>query len=399
MSRSGPPAAPFDRPWSSSHLRLWSVRFLALVSGSLSAYLAWVTLANASLAGCSSGGVCDQFLASRWSWWFNLPVSLPAASVYFTLFSATLLAGESAPANVRNLAVRLSHALALGAGLAAVWFLVLMYQKRAQSICPYCLAIHLCGLAICGLVFWRASLALRARLAEGIIGGGLFALLLAGQYLANPPQAPYARYELPPSAAGASPYSLAAYQRRPDFKSVTLARGRISLEAFSLPTLGSADARQTVAIVLDYTCGHCRHLARELEEVRSSSSLAVILIPVGENPEGTELARLALLVYFLAPDEFAGFHAWLIDSPEPRSPDTATQRAAEIVGRQRLEAWLGKGDNDSQLRSNLELAELVREEVKNKQLPKLLLDQSVISGAPQDAAELTRLLRQDDTLK
>jgi hypothetical protein len=107
------------------------------------------------------------------------------------------------------------------------------------------------------------------------------------------------------------------------------------------------------------------------------------------------LARLALLVYFLEPEKFAEYHAWLIEPAVARTTSSARAQADEIVGRERLQSSHGISAIDSQLRANSELVEFVSREVKNQHLPMLLLSRAIVSGAPQETAELEKLLRRD----
>src|SRR5262245_3737113 len=54
-------------------------------------YLAWVSLHNGPVAGCGPQSSCSQVLQSRWAYWLDFPVSLPALVVYLAFLGATFL--------------------------------------------------------------------------------------------------------------------------------------------------------------------------------------------------------------------------------------------------------------------------------------------------------------------
>jgi len=132
----------------------WSLRALSLVALLVSGFLAWISLTqDVALAGC--GGVaffdCDAVLGSRWATWFGLPVSVPAVAVYGAMLAATILIGPRFSPALRTWAWHALIPLAVAAAGAALWFTgLLIFQNEA--LCPYCLAVHACGLAMAGLV-------------------------------------------------------------------------------------------------------------------------------------------------------------------------------------------------------------------------------------------------------
>ena len=141
----------------------WLIRLLALAALAVSGYLAWVSFqAGDSALGC---GVlphfdCEHVLTSRWSVWLGLPISLPAAFVYATILTASLLIGPRIPRRVQRTAWAVLLLLAITAAGAAVWFsaLLLFVVKEA---CLYCMAVHACGLTIAGSALTRTWVARR----------------------------------------------------------------------------------------------------------------------------------------------------------------------------------------------------------------------------------------------
>ncbi len=136
---------------------LWSVRLLALTALATAGYLAWVSLqSGASLIGC--GGLpqfdCEHVLGSRWSTWLAVPVSLPAAAVYGTIFAATLLIGSGARPRAGRLGWTLLMLLVPLAAGAALWFVVLLLFV-VKRLCIYCMIVHACGVGIAVLILLR----------------------------------------------------------------------------------------------------------------------------------------------------------------------------------------------------------------------------------------------------
>lgn len=200
----------------------WTVRLLALVAAATAAYLAWGSVHGAdAMIGCGGSSLfdCSHVLASRWSYWWKVPVSLPATAVYAAILAASLSIGPGAPPRIQRVAWALLILLVPMAAGAALWFLVLLFV--IGKLCLYCLIVHGCGLSIAGLVLshipvgsgrraeqaWMATLGTWAGVARdrrtdtpaaaavsrtlagvlGVLGCAGTATLIAGQVL-FPPQ-------------------------------------------------------------------------------------------------------------------------------------------------------------------------------------------------------------------
>ncbi|MEX2171120.1 MAG: vitamin K epoxide reductase family protein [Pirellulales bacterium] len=131
---------------------LWPTRLLSLAALAIAGYLFWAHTTGTPIAGCdpTSGLGCGEALSSRWSVWFGIPVLWIGAACYAVIFVASWgLArhGEGVSAFAWRTFVA-AVVLAAGAGL---WFLGLQLVGES-SLCPYCIAIHACGLMIATLV-------------------------------------------------------------------------------------------------------------------------------------------------------------------------------------------------------------------------------------------------------
>ncbi len=139
---------------------LWAARVLALVAAALAGYLLWVSVHHgATLAGCTDDGGfgCDAVLSSRWSSWLGLPVGLPAVIVYLALFFALLGIGPLAAERTQHDAWRILIPLATLAAGAGSWFSAVQLFEL-HKMCPYCFAVHSCGIVLAAFVFWYLPL-------------------------------------------------------------------------------------------------------------------------------------------------------------------------------------------------------------------------------------------------
>ncbi|MEO8270831.1 MAG: vitamin K epoxide reductase family protein [Aureliella sp.] len=128
----------------------WILRLIALIALTTSSYLAWVAFNSGSVAGCGSGSTfdCSHVLSSRWSSLLGIPVSVPAVLLY-ALVSVILVV----PANWRWAQWRWSLVAfaAFLAGFGGLWFIGLQIFWL-KHLCPYCLVVHGCGLAMASLI-------------------------------------------------------------------------------------------------------------------------------------------------------------------------------------------------------------------------------------------------------
>lgn len=121
------------------------ITLLALVALGLAGYLSWVTWQQTSVAGCSgrAGLDCNEVLASSWSKWLGIPVSLLAVVTYVGILALVwpVAAGK------RGWVATALFTLTLGAAGAAVWF-VGTQAILLNQFCIYCCSAHVCGIVI-----------------------------------------------------------------------------------------------------------------------------------------------------------------------------------------------------------------------------------------------------------
>lgn len=132
---------------------LWVLRGLCVAGLAISVYLAWTALSMTPVYGCGGGEVidCGHVLKSKWSKVFGIPVSVPAGGLYASMLVLLGFAGLNAHRAMKQMVWNALTAGACLAGLAALWFISLQIFALSK-ICPYCVAVHTCGLTMAALM-------------------------------------------------------------------------------------------------------------------------------------------------------------------------------------------------------------------------------------------------------
>ena len=353
---------------------------LAVVGAVIAGYLTFQSVVTGTAPlGCGSGSGCEEVLASKWSKWLGIPVSGLATFVYVVVLGALFVVRGGREAEAGRLRAGwfilvVSATAIVGAG---VWFTAIqLFSLRA--VCPYCIADHLCGVALAALIFWSApirsgafgqpllqGLATAVAITVGVAGTGTIALT---QYNTA---AVVHRVDLPTDRD----FDIGSgVERR-----IGVLNGKLHLaphdEGIDVGKIdagkrGSDGAPAIIVIMYDYSCPHCRHTHGLLSEFKEDhrDRVAVIGLPLPLNREcnphapedmperfdhSCELARLALAVKLTDPRQFATFDQWLFEPEMPRQPVEARDEAARLVGEQPLETTLGDQRVEAILERNI----------------------------------------------
>lgn len=374
----------------------WAIRILACLAAALSAYLAWVSWTTGGEAlGCGGAGVgCRHVLGSRWGYWLGLPVGLPAAAIYGLIVAMTLPAASSQPRLRRRAARWLVLALALAAGLSALWFVAVLIALG--NSCLWCLAVHACGVTVAG--FALAIVPFDGKAAATSVA--LVVVLIAGQLTFSP-----ADYRVEKVAAPLPPGELSLPpQETVPRQQLALLGGKLTIDPAEHPLLGDPDAEHSIVELSDYTCRRCRSLSANLELARRryGGRLAVVVLPVPmngdcnpfvektsiENLDACRYALAALAVWRADPSKFPAFHRWLMTGDEPPLMEQVERKAAEAVGLERFQSErAGKAVHDE-----LRFAARAYDLSGRGTVPKLLIGNDfVFSGGSGQAEQLFRV--------
>lgn len=296
----------------------------------LAGWMVYHTLSGGQSAGCVAGSGCDSVMGSPWAYVLRgVPVGLPAALLYVLLILCVLFLGGTS-AESRSLDRLLWRLLPLLAGCivgAALWFGWLQLGVL-HAFCPYCTTLHVLGCVVAGLILFSGQ-------RGAVRPGGWFAAGLAA----------------------AAVFALVQSRTLPEAVYDT-GRAEASLPAFTggeLPVLtadSAGQAPETLTLLFDFQCVHCRRLHRVLPELldRAGGQYRIVLCPVplssACNPYlpntgidrfagSCELSRLSLAVWYARPDAYGAFWEYLLGSGDEHavvSPDDARERARALLG-------------------------------------------------------------------
>jgi hypothetical protein len=301
---------------------------------------------------------------------------------------------------------------AIGAAvlLAAGWFLgILVFVEKA--FCPYCLAVHACGVA-----FGVAAFVLSGRDPGGegsrgwgvpaAIGLGGIAILAFGQVLGPRPET----HEIVEVGAGGKGGTarIGSGAKGREARRVEFVNGRVLMSTDQTPVLGDPSAPHAGAEFFDYTCVSCREMHGDLKLLmkKHPGSFLILLVPtplnVRCNPafsgdpkdhaEACEFARLALALWQAAPEKFPEFHEYLMTGERPPPLSDARARAEEIVGEDVLEKiWEDEGWFEKRFAQTSALYRFLSS--RNDVMPKLLLGgASMLNGTAKDPETFVEIM-------
>jgi len=403
---------------------LYWARGLLLIALSGSAFLAWESFHHGPVAGCGVESGCNAVLQSRWAYWLNLPVSVPAILVYVALLAFTFLLDHgSSPDEERGSwagVIILSVAI-MG---SAFWFVSLQVFV-IQSFCKYCLTAHLCGFAAAmillsnvpyasepGTPMWTAGSGKRgvprqAMWSLMLLGLACVAGLVGGQLLGVQKERNVVK-DLSAGSPGTNQILRAAglpaeiVPASPDARLVaprtlSLYSNQFIIKLDDVPVLGSRDASHILVCLVDYTCIHCRLLHPTLLKFSQqySNDFGLVCLPISLcaqcNPfiprefshadtNSCEYARLGLAVWRAKPEVHRQFDDWLFDGVKPPSLQKTREYAAQLVGADKLNAALADPWVARQILTDCKLHRANWLAVDSSEMPQIVIGRAVSSG-------------------
>ena len=367
----------------------------------LAGWMVYHALSGGQLAGCGAGSGCDSVMGSRWAWTLRgVPVALPAAALYALLLVCVLFldprhspapTGESPSLNrILWPLMRFFAGCIVG---AALWFGWLQIGVL-HAFCPYCTVLHVLGCVAAAIIcLAKPDISVIRRLDRRISFRALC------------------------FAAGLAAAALFAFVQARTLPDAVYDTGRTeaalpSFEEGEVPVLASSFAGSTgesLTLLFDFQCIHCRRLHRVLPELLARSGGRILLCPVplssACNPyipaSGIDrfagscpLTRYALAVWYARPDTYADFWDWLLGSGDEHAqivPAEAEKRAHALLG-DGFEAALADPRIDAYLRKVEELFGRTSTSEKSG-VPRLIRGQRWLVPETDDADELIELIR------
>ncbi|MCI0333236.1 MAG: thioredoxin domain-containing protein [Planctomycetes bacterium] len=185
--------------------------------------------------------------------------------------------------------------------------------------------------------------------------------------------------------------------------------GKLTLDVYKHPLIGSPDAPHVVVELVSYDCLHCRKTHRFMKQAMSrygdQVALIVLVIPLEKScnklvtdPAASHdgactTARMALGVADLEPQSFARFHDFLMSGNKDKPPalDRIITKAYSTVDRTKLRELRDSNELEKQIAGNVNLFDMLRKQnVSNKEfgLPIQILGDHVMSGTIEKSGDL-----------
>jgi uncharacterized membrane protein/thiol-disulfide isomerase/thioredoxin len=180
--------------------------------------------------------------------------------------------------------------------------------------------------------------------------------------------------------------------------------GKLTLDVYKHPLIGSPEAPQVMIEMLAYDCPHCRMMHRIIEKglARYGNDVAIIVMPIplekGCNKFVTETAashrgacvtaRLAIGVATIRPQQYIKFHNWLMAGKEDKPPmlEKILPKAYELVDRDRLRNFIRDEPVNKQIAQYIDLYARLRDAPgagRDFGLPVQILGDKVMTGTVQ----------------
>jgi uncharacterized membrane protein len=404
-------------------------------------YLAWLAIHNGPAAGCGPDSGCDKVLHSRWAYWLDLPVSVPAVLVYLALLGVTvLLQKRPSPDDQRGSWAAIIILAVIVAG-AALWFVGLQVFV-IKAFCKFCMTAHACGFAAALLCLKNIPLAAdpdtpmwttgsgkrgvprQAVFSLVLIGLAGVAVLAGGQVLVQKQRnvvkvlpvttkttASTSTNPSTPKALGGpstdQPVSPNARLIAP--RSLSLYSNQFLIKLDDVPMIGSPDSPHVIVYLFDYTCSHCRALHPILVQTcqRLTNQLGVVCLPMSLSPQcnpflprttshaasnSCEYARLGLAVWRAKPEAQRQFDDWMFATVTPPPLKQAQEYAAQLVGADKLESALADPWIQQQLLTDCRLHRANWLAVDSSAMPQIIMGDAVSSGPLNSVEHLLVLL-------
>jgi uncharacterized membrane protein/protein-disulfide isomerase len=489
-------SASWNSPAFNAPVR-WTLRVLAWLAFGVASYLAWHSLTQTAVAGCTAGSHegCDLVLTSSWSKWLEIPVAILGLACYSILATLSVFLGVR-NATASRWVTTIFVMLSITAAGASIW-LIGVQIFALGSYCPYCLVTDLCGIALGviatifavrsvldqrvlpdsrgaqpGLAALRSAIPGATTTASAVrstpaaarfertspwlipaMAGAipLILLLIGGQILL--PSKTYrveqpaltdsiqmvgaksgdkdiasngservamrvpseeenaAKPSLPSDSTGADSKSDSHAKSAGDAapsesagskksRLIKLLGGKLTLDVYEHPVIGSPEAPHIVVEIISYDCPHCRKMfpimEHALERYGDQVALLVMVEPLDKecnklitNPEMSHpgscaTAKLAMGIARVNPSAFATFHEFLMSTKDkPPEMQAVLPKAYVLADRDQLRKLTQGDELTKQLDSYVDLFATLQKRSGEKTfgLPVQILGDHVMHGS------------------
>jgi uncharacterized membrane protein len=174
--------------------------------------------------------------------------------------------------------------------------------------------------------------------------------------------------------------------------------GKLTLDTYKNPIIGSPDAPHIVVEIVSYDCPHCRKMHATMQQAlkRYGDQVALLVMPIPYEQDCNKLitdpaashrgacgtAKRAVAIARIDRSEFAKFHDFLMTGKDNPPVDKVIPKANGLVDRDRLRDLIRGPDVNKQIQGYIELFGKLK-----KGLPIQILGDHTISGSvekPED---------------
>jgi hypothetical protein len=184
--------------------------------------------------------------------------------------------------------------------------------------------------------------------------------------------------------------------------------GKLTLDVYQHPVIGSREAPQIAVEMVSYDCSHCRKMYPMIEHAleRYGDQVALLVMiqplekdcnklitdPAASHAGACAIARLAMGVARVNPPSFASFHEFLMsgDKDKPPPMETVLPKAHVLADRSRLRELTQSDQAAKQLNGYVDLFAMLQKQSGNKSfgLPVQILGDHIMSGSVEKEDDL-----------
>jgi uncharacterized membrane protein len=200
---------------------------------------------------------------------------------------------------------------------------------------------------------------------------------------------------------------------------VKLLGGKLTLDVYKHPLIGSPNAPHIVVEMVSYDCPHCRKMHAIVQEAleRYGDQVALLVMPVPLDKDCNKLvtesatshqgacgtARRAISIARLDPSAFVKFHDFLMTGKDkPPEMERIVPKANGLVDRDRLRELVNSPEVGKQLESYIDLYSQLQSKSHNGKsfgLPVQILGDNVVSGSVEKPEDVFKAWEENLGLK
>lgn len=184
--------------------------------------------------------------------------------------------------------------------------------------------------------------------------------------------------------------------------------GKLTLDVYQHPVIGSREAPHIVVEMVSYDCPHCRKMSATIQHAleRYGDQVALLIIvepldkecnrlvtdPAASHQGACVIARLALGIAKLNPTSFAAFHDFLMsgDKEKPPAIGKIYSKAYVLADRSRLRDLMQSAELEKEINGYVDLFDQLQKQSGKKEfgLPVQILGDYIMTGSVGSEADV-----------